>query len=72
MVTCTRALMGVARCIYGNCFVGKYFVVCFSTTKNLPPELHAYYNKFYYNYTPSKNCSSNEKGLIIDARAICK
>ena len=30
VVTCTRALMGVARCIYGNCFVGKYFVVCFS------------------------------------------
>ena len=33
VVTCTRALMSVARCIYGNCFVGKYFVVCFSTTK---------------------------------------
>ena len=33
VVTCTRALMGVARCIYGNCFVCKYFVVCFSTTK---------------------------------------
>ena len=33
VVTCTHALMGVARCIYGNCFVGKYFVVCFSTTK---------------------------------------
>ena len=33
VVTCTRALMGVARCIYGNCFVGKYFVVCFSTMK---------------------------------------
>ena len=40
VVTCTRALMSVARCIYGNCFVGKYFMVCFSTTKNtkiLPP-----------------------------------
>ena len=40
VVTCTRALMGTARCICGrggNCFVGKYFVVCFSTTKILPP-----------------------------------
>ena len=35
--TCTCALMSVVRCIYGNCFVGKYFVVCFSTTKLLPP-----------------------------------
>ena len=33
-ISCMCALMGVARCIYGNCFVGKYFVVCFSTTKN--------------------------------------
>ena len=41
VVTCmrARALMSVARCIYGNCFVGKYFVVCFSTTKNLPTPL---------------------------------
>ena len=46
MVTCMRALMGVARCIYGNCFVGKYFVVCFSTTKTtkiLPPEKYPLY-----------------------------
>ena len=46
VVTCTRALMGVARCIYGNCFVGKYFVVCFSTTKTikiLPPEKYPLY-----------------------------
>ena len=38
--SCMCALMGVARCIYGYCFVGKYFVVCFSTTKTtniLPP-----------------------------------
>ena len=43
--TCMHAaLMGVARCIYGNCFLGKYFVVCFSTTKNtnilLPQNTH--------------------------------
>ena len=37
VVTCTRALMSVARCIYGNCLVGKYFVVCFLTTKFPPP-----------------------------------
>ena len=40
VVTCTHALMGVAHCIYGNCLVGKYCVVCFSTTKTtkiLPP-----------------------------------
>ena len=46
MVTCMRALMGVARCIYGNCFVGKYFVVCFSTaktTKILRPEKYPLY-----------------------------
>ena len=46
VVTCTRALMGVAHCIYGNCFVGKYFVVCFSTaktTKILPPEKYPLY-----------------------------
>ena len=42
VVTCTRALMRVARCIYGNCFVGKYFVVCFSTTKFLPPKNTSY------------------------------
>ena len=41
---CKRALMGVARCIYNLyvykimvTFAGKYFVVCFSTTKILPP-----------------------------------
>ena len=38
VVMCTRALMGVDRCIYGNCFVGKYFVVCFKTTKIYPPK----------------------------------
>ena len=60
MVTCTRALMGVAHCIYGNCFVGKYFVVCFSTTKIYPspPEKylqcsisftkHLHLNTYYY------------------------
>ena len=37
VVTCTCALMGVACCIYGNCFVGKYFVVCFSTRNPPPP-----------------------------------
>ena len=40
VVSCTRALMSVAR-LYGNCFVGKYFVVYFSTTKTtkiLTPE----------------------------------
>ena len=52
VVTCTRALMGVARCIYGNCFVGKYFVVCFSTTKTTkilppPPEKYPLYGIFY-------------------------
>ena len=47
VVTCTRALMGVARCIYGNCFMGKYFVVCFSTTKILPspPEKYPLYGR---------------------------
>ena len=49
VVTCTRALMGVDRCIYGNCFVGKYFVVCFSTTKILPPEKYPLY--VYVRYT---------------------
>ena len=32
--------------LYGNCFVGKYFVVCFSTaktTKILPPEKYPLY-----------------------------
>ena len=46
VVTCTRALMSVARCIYGNCFVGKYFVGCFSTTKTtkiFPPEKYPLY-----------------------------
>ena len=48
VVSCTRALMSVARCIYiyGNCFVGKYFVVYFSTTKNtkiLTPEKYPLY-----------------------------
>ena len=38
VVTCNRTLMGVTCCIYGNCFVGKYFVICFSTTKILPPK----------------------------------
>ena len=27
----------------GNCFVGKYFVVCFSTTKILLPEKYPLY-----------------------------
>ena len=46
MVSCTRALMSVARCIYVNCFVGKYFVVYFSTTKTtkiLTPEKYPLY-----------------------------
>ena len=46
LVTCTRAIMSVACCIYGDCFVGKYFVVCFSTTKNtniLPHEKYPLY-----------------------------
>ena len=51
VVSCTRALMidmSVARCIYnyGNCFVGKYFVVYFSTTKTtkiLTPEKYPLY-----------------------------
>ena len=28
---------GIWYMVHGNCFVGKYFVVCFSTTKILPP-----------------------------------
>ena len=47
-ISCTHALMSVARCIcnYGNCFVGKYFVVYFSTTKTtkiLTPEKYPLY-----------------------------
>ena len=52
VVTCTRALMSVAHCIYGNCFVGKYFVVCFSTTKTTkilpPPPKNTRYTVFYH------------------------
>ena len=52
VVSCTRALMSLAHCIYnyGNCFVGKYFVVYFSTTKTTkiltpppPPEKYPLY-----------------------------
>ena len=48
VVSCTRALISVARCIYMvyNCFVGKYFVVYFSTTKTtkiLTPEKYPLY-----------------------------
>ena len=50
MVACTRVLMGVARCIFGNCFVGKYFVVCFSTTKTMKfyplPEKYLLYSTY--------------------------
>ena len=48
-----RALMGVAGCIYGNCFVGKYFVVCFSTKKfyPLPPKNTRYMVYSMYNST---------------------
>ena len=50
MVSCTRALMSVARYIYnyGNCFMGKYFLVYFSTTKTtkiLTPEKYPLYGK---------------------------
>ena len=64
VVTCTRAIMGVARCIYGNCFVGKYFVVCFSTTKTtklLSPEKYPLYGIYL-------NMGSN---LYISGHASC-
>ena len=81
VVTCTRALMGVARCIYGNCFVGKYFVVCFSTTKTtkiLPPpskntrykvDVLTYVHTDAYVQENPQNCSSNSEGLgFVDTR----
>ena len=54
VVTCTRVLMGVAHCIYGNCFVGKYFVVCFSTMKiPPPPEKYPLYGVFAGSLKPT-------------------
>ena len=59
VVSCTHALMSVARCIYyGNCFVGKYFVVYFSTTKTtkiLTPEKYPLYGI-----------------ILLDKSAVCK
>ena len=64
VVTCTCALMSVARCIYGNCFVGKYFVVCFSTTKILPPPPPK--NTRYTVYTGDDQRCCYMKGLNIE------
>ena len=45
----TQKLMGVARCIYGNCFVGKYFVFASQPrgenfTPPPPPEKYPLYS----------------------------
>ena len=75
VVTCTCALMVVARCIYSNCFVGKYFVVCFSTaktTKTLPPEKYPLYGILIIGTSSLAQMRSQETNVRVQRiRTIC-
>ena len=58
VVTCTRALMGVARCIYGNCFVVN--IPWFASQPRKP-------RKFY----PPKNTRYTVYIIITNANVQC-